>query len=136
MGCSSSCQLDGPPPGCVRVVHATGHVVDLPAPVTAGELTGRPPTHVLVLAARLAAFGSERLRLGDRLTAGGVYFLIPHELLRAESSVVDLATHMGRLLATAKRAGPVAVPTAAQKVRPRARAWKPELDAIEEITSY
>lgn len=133
MGCSSSCQLATPPPGCVRVVHATGRVVDLPAPVTAGELTGRPPAFVLVSAARLAAFGSERLLPGERLAVGGVYFLLPHALLRDESSVVDLATHMGRLLAAAaKRADAVVGP---RKVPPRARTWKPKLDRIEE-TNY
>ncbi|KAG6532690.1 uncharacterized protein LOC121970929 [Zingiber officinale] len=130
MGCSHSCQLATPPPGCVRVIHATGHVVDLPAPVTAGELTGRPPAHVLVSAARLATFGSERLLPGERLAVGGVYFLLPHALLRDESSIVDLATHMGRLLAAAaKRAVPVVDP---RKVQPRARVWKPVLDQIEE----
>ncbi|XP_074566073.1 uncharacterized protein LOC141822527 [Curcuma longa] len=132
MGCSNSCQLAAPPPGCVRVVHATGRVVDLPAPVTAGELTGRPPAHVLVSAARLAALGSERLLPGERLAVGGVYFLLPHALLRDEASIVDLATHMGRLLAAAKRAGPVVGP---RKVQPRAPVWRPVLDQIEE-TNY
>ncbi|XP_074564820.1 uncharacterized protein LOC141821309 [Curcuma longa] len=134
MGCSTSCQLAAPPPGCVRVVRLTGHAEDLRAPVTAGELTGRPPSAVLVSAAHLADLASARLRPDDRLVPGSVYFLLPHALLCAESSALDLAALMRRLLAASKRVGTAAARPAvpSRKARPRPGAWEPELDAIAE----
>ncbi|CAL9753638.1 unnamed protein product [Musa acuminata subsp. burmannicoides] len=132
---------------CVRVIHMNGYVEDFEAPVTVGEVTGKPPTHVLLSSAHLIAFGSNLLRPDDCLEPGRLYFLLPHAVFQSESSPVDLATLMTRLTTAAKRGG-VAAPPAAPLPPPsgpvwlglgrgnpmasRARTWRPELDAIEE----
>lgn len=133
MGCSySSCEVPLPP-GCVRVIRITGHVEDLRAPVTAGEITGRPPKHVLFSGTHLAAFGSNPLRPDDLLEPGRVYFLLPEAIIRSASSAVDLAILMSRLqAASAHRAGPSSLSPAAKPDQQRLRAWKPELNPIVE----
>ncbi|WOK94383.1 hypothetical protein Cni_G03085 [Canna indica] len=134
MGCfHSSCKAPAPAPDCVRVIHITGQSQDLKAPVTAGQLTGSPPKHALYTSAHLASFGSSWFRPDDLLEPGRIYFLLPHAVLRSESSAVDLATLTTRLLAAANKGESCAPPVAAKPCRPRIRStWKLELDAIEE----
>ncbi|URE07340.1 hypothetical protein MUK42_19386 [Musa troglodytarum] len=120
-----------------------GYVEDFEAPVTVEEVTGKPPTHVLLSSAHLLAFGSNPLRPDDCLEPGRLYFLLPHAVFQSESSPVDLATLMTRLTTAAKRGGVAAPPQPpsgpvwlglgrSNPMASRARTWRPELDPIEE----
>ncbi|KAG6469210.1 uncharacterized protein LOC122034104 [Zingiber officinale] len=127
---------------CVRVIHMNGYFEDYEPPVTVGEVTGKPPAHVLLSSAHLLAFGSNPLRPDDRLESGRLYFLIPHSIFQSETSPLDLASLMTRLSGAARRGGAGAAPPSSprrsegQWCRERqmtARGtWKPELDPIEE----
>lgn len=145
MGCffsrSSSQQFDG-----VRVIHINGYVEDFPVPVTAGQVTGKPPKHVLCTSAHHLTLGSQPLpRPDDTLEPGRLYFLLPHSVFRSDSSLVELASLMNRLTAIARRRRQA--PAGRQQPvgsfgklgpgnngpwRPRAGTWKPKLDSIEE----
>ncbi|XP_010929480.1 uncharacterized protein [Elaeis guineensis] len=142
MGCffsrSSSQQFDG-----VRVIHINGYVEDFATPVTAGQVTGKPPKHVLCTPAHLLSLGSQPLlRPDDPLEPGRLYFLLPHSVFRSDSGPVELASLMNRLTASARRGGqaPAGRPQPVRKLgpgnngpwRPRTPTWKPKLDAIEE----
>ncbi|XP_008798111.1 uncharacterized protein LOC103713101 [Phoenix dactylifera] len=144
MGCSFSCRSSQPFHG-VRVIHINGYVEDFAGPVTAGQVTGRPPKHVLFSAAHLLSPGSRPLQPDDVLEAGRIYFLLPHSVFQSDSSPVDLASLMTRLTAIARRGGPAPAggppptgglgnlgPGIDGPWRSRARTWKPELDPIEE----
>ncbi|XP_008801449.2 uncharacterized protein LOC103715555 [Phoenix dactylifera] len=144
MGCffsrGSSQQFDG-----VRVIHINGYVEDFAGTVTAGQVTGKPPKHVLCTSAHLLSIGSQPIRPDDPLEPGLLYFLLPHSVFQSDSSLVDLASLMTRLTAIARRGGPAPAgclqpvsgsgklgPGNNGPWRPRARTWKPKLDPIEE----
>lgn len=133
--CSSSQTFDG-----VRVIHINGYVEDFAAPVTVGQVTGKPPRQVLCSSNHLLSPGSRPLRPDDPLEPGQLYFLLPHSVFQSDSSPMDLASLVTRLTAVALRGGPVpagAAPAVGGTEsdgpwRSRARTWKPELDPIEE----
>ncbi|RWW40183.1 hypothetical protein BHE74_00054427 [Ensete ventricosum] len=133
MGCAQSSSKASPPRDCVRVIHMTGYVEDLKAPVTVPQITRRPapPTYVLYSSDYLTTIGSNPLRPDDQLQPGRVYFLLSQDALRSETSAVDLANLMNRLAATAKKRGS-APPVVSLPSRSRPPAWKPNLDSIEE----
>ncbi|KAG1331991.1 hypothetical protein COCNU_02G019590 [Cocos nucifera] len=145
MGCGFSCRSSRPFEG-VRVIHINGYVEDFVGPVTAGEVTGKPPKHVLFSSAHLVSPGSRPLRPDDLLEPGRIYFLLPHSVFQSDTSPVDLASLATRLTAIARRGGgpsPAGGPPPAGVLgnlgpgndgpwRSKARTWKPELDPIEE----
>jgi len=173
MGCGFSSASLRPCAG-VRVIHTNGYVEDFlgPGVVTVAHVTGchggaadsakgpgaasssSPPRFVLCSAAHLLQPGRGPFRPDDPLQPGTVYFLLPHSVLEAESSAVDLACLMNRLTALARKGAATAAPApnpvgallaaAAAPPRPakepaaaapapaRPAPWRPRLDRIDE----
>lgn len=132
MGCTQSSSKASPPKDCVRVIHMTGYVEDVKAPVTVAQIRRRsPPKDALYSSDYLTTFGSNPLRPDDQLQPGRVYFLLPQDVIRSETSAVDVANLMNRLVAAAKKRGS-APPVVTLPSRSRPPAWKPNLDSIEE----
>ena len=171
MGCGFSSASLSPCAG-VRVIHTNGYVEDFlgPGVVTVAHVTGchggaadsakgpgaasssSPPRFVLCSAAHLLQPGQGPFRPDDPLQPGTVYFLLPHSVLEAESSAVDLACLMNRLTALARKGAATAAPApspvealfaaatpprapkekepAASPARPAP--WRPRLDRIDE----
>lgn len=111
MGCAFSSAGALRPFEGVRVIHINGYVEDFDAPVTVGQVTGKPAAgeaqgqgrYVLCSSAHLLQPGRGPFRADDPLEAGTVYFLLPQSIFQSESSAVDLACLMNRLTSLARK---------------------------------
>lgn len=127
----------------VRVVHINGLIEDFETPVTAGEITGKPPKYLLCSSAQLLILGSSPIRFEDRLEPGRLYFLLPHSVMQSNASPLDILSLVTRLTELARKHGPGVTKhglTRLEPVKPDqmvkdddgARRWRPELETIEE----
>ncbi|KAJ0985165.1 hypothetical protein J5N97_003521 [Dioscorea zingiberensis] len=128
---------------CVRVVHVNGFIEDYEAPVTAGQITGKPPKHVLCSSAQLLTFDSPPIRFNELLEPGRLYFLLPHSIFQSNSSPVDMVLLVTRLTELARKTGSAAMGNGSARLEPvkpdrmvkdggGTRGWRPELETIEE----
>lgn len=151
MGCCfgwCSCCDESEPFNGVRVMHINGHVEGFDPPITACEVTGKPPHQLLFSPITLLAGIAKPLPGDEPLEPGRFYFLLPHSVLQA--GPVDLAALAHRLTAKARRLGnstpekgrrPAVVQTGGgggplkgasrpQRVKP----WRPVLSTIRELS--
>ncbi|KAG0470686.1 hypothetical protein HPP92_017386 [Vanilla planifolia] len=148
MGCCFSRNKSEPFNG-VRVLHINGHLEGFDAPVTACEITGKPPYQLLFSPVHLLSGYAKPLQANEQLEPGRVYFLLPYSVL--QTSPADLTALAIRLCAVANRSAKVApvkgtirpalvqtvgeVGCVRQDMRlPRVRPWKPVLETIRELS--
>ncbi|KAG0470415.1 hypothetical protein HPP92_016517 [Vanilla planifolia] len=147
MGCRFSCAASEPACG-VRVITINGHVEHFQPPITAGEVSGKPPRHVLCSAGHLLSAGTGPLRPEDRLEPGRLYFLLPASVLQAGPlELAGLATRLTTLARSASSVrakaisvdlvGPEGSDTTADgkgNQRPRPGTWQPVLSTVREVS--
>ncbi|KAL4325797.1 hypothetical protein GQ457_11G018200 [Hibiscus cannabinus] len=137
---SSSCSCKNSSPNTVRLVHFNGCVEDFEHPITASEVTGKPPRQYLCTAAQLLSSGSQPLNPDARLQSGQLYFLLPWSILRDDVPPLHMASLVKRLTARAKsrdgsmKTRPLSNINDRPKRRESTRSWQPILDTIREMS--
>ncbi|KAJ4964325.1 hypothetical protein NE237_024264 [Protea cynaroides] len=105
MGGCLSCRSVPASLDVIRVVHLSGLVEDYDHPITAGEITGKPPKYFLCSSTEYSFCSSQAFQPDIQLQKGQLYFLLPLSSLRWEASQVDFACLATRLTKIAKRSG-------------------------------
>ncbi|PKA51415.1 hypothetical protein AXF42_Ash002780 [Apostasia shenzhenica] len=143
MGCCCS-RRPSQPFTEVRVIQINGQVNGYDAPITAGELAGKPPAGLVCTPIQLYSGYARPLMPDEPLQAGRLYFLLPYSVLQASPS--DQAVLANRLCSLARRSTPLMAakiqgPAAAEGEaagngarRPRERPWRPVLETIREMS--
>ncbi|KAJ4962870.1 hypothetical protein NE237_022809 [Protea cynaroides] len=105
MGGCLSCRSVPASLDVIRVVHLSGLVEDYDHPVTAGEITGKPPKYFLCASTEYSFSSSLAFQPDIQLQRGQIYFLLPLSSLQWEASDIDFACLATRLTKLAKRSG-------------------------------
>ncbi|XP_020578676.1 uncharacterized protein LOC110023542 [Phalaenopsis equestris] len=146
--CFGCCFDESEPYNGVRVMHINGHVEGFDPPITASEVTGKPPYRLLFTPIQLLAGVAKPLCGDEQLEPGRFYFLLPHSALQA--GPVDLVALANGLTAKARRSAncrpdkgnrrpvletdseesPVGVGSKARRGKP----WRPVLSTIRELS--
>ncbi|KAJ4963553.1 hypothetical protein NE237_023492 [Protea cynaroides] len=134
-GCLSCRSVPSASLDVIRVVHLSGLVENYDHPVTAGEITGKPPKYFLCSSTEYSFSCSQAFQPDFQLQRGQIYFLIPLSSLQWEASEVDFASLSTRLTKLAKRSGSNSRQSHSNPVLERSKSAPERVLTSEEDTS-